>query len=209
VVAAWAAPARVAPVRRAWDIDTLWRSFDGTTKTASAGVLVVGVLMLAPVTLGTPREHDLLWSVAHVLRDYKEEGYLLATTEAGLLPLYSEWRAIDTWGLNDQWIAHNGRITEGYLQERDPDVIVIHTHFSPLSPEPVVAELGLEWVDMTLTLKQFSERTGKDLAVLWARNFNEAWYVYVRSDLPHAEELARRLRGLETPGLLDLTGLES
>ncbi len=57
----------------------------------------------------------------------------MATSEAGLLPLYSQWNAIDTWGLNDEWIAHHGEITADYLDRYKPELIIFHAHFSPLS----------------------------------------------------------------------------
>ncbi len=50
--------------------------------------------------------------------------YTMATTEAGQLPLYSGWRTLDAWGLNDSWVAHNG-LTFEYLAQNDPEVIAI------------------------------------------------------------------------------------
>ena len=54
--------------------------------------------------------------------------------EAGQLPLYSEWRVVDTWGLNDPWIAHNGAITDSYLDRQKPHLIMFHASFSPIVP---------------------------------------------------------------------------
>jgi len=63
--------------------------------------------------------------VGCMLRQYKDQGYTMAISEAGLLPFYSQWRAIDTWGLNDQWIAHHGgQITEEYLDRYKPELIM-------------------------------------------------------------------------------------
>ena len=59
----------------------------------------------------------------------------MATTEAGLLPLYSTWSAVDAWGLNDAFIASNGGITEEYLDRYRPEVIVFHAYFSPETPQ--------------------------------------------------------------------------
>jgi uncharacterized membrane protein len=41
------------------------------------------------------------YEVAQYLSQYADKHYTLASTEAGLLPLYSGWQAVDTWGLND------------------------------------------------------------------------------------------------------------
>lgn len=54
-------------------------------------------------------------------------GDSMALTEAGTLPFYSEWRIIDGLGLNDAYIAHHGGyVTEDYLAQQNPDVIMIH-----------------------------------------------------------------------------------
>ena len=49
--------------------------------------------------------------------------YTLVTSEAGQLPLYSQWRTVDAGGLNDSWIAHHGLSAE-YLDQNHPAVIV-------------------------------------------------------------------------------------
>ena len=56
-------------------------------------------------------EADGRYDAARMLSEYQGKGYVLATSEAGLLPFYSNWPAIDAWGLNDEWIAHHGDIT--------------------------------------------------------------------------------------------------
>jgi len=54
-------------------------------------------------------------------------GDTLAVTEAGALPLFSGWRAIDGLGLNDAYIAHHGGlVSEPYLDRVHPDVILVH-----------------------------------------------------------------------------------
>jgi hypothetical protein len=64
---------------------------------------------------------------AERLRPFAANGHTIAVTEAGVLPLYSEWRTIDGLGLNDAYIAHHGSgsITS-YFEQRQPDVIMIH-----------------------------------------------------------------------------------
>jgi len=55
--------------------------------------------------------HDMNYDVALALKPYSSKGYTIATTEGGIVPLYSNWQAIDLWGLNDQWIAHHTYVT--------------------------------------------------------------------------------------------------
>lgn len=73
-------------------------------------------------------------------------GYTMATTEAGQLPLYSGWRTVDTWGLNDSWVAHHG-LTEEYLERNHPAVIVI-------SPDTRVSS---RWRQMAACLEGFAK----------------------------------------------------
>ena len=67
-----------------------------------------------------------LYTVARIMHGYGAGKCTVVTTEAGLIPLYSGWRAVDAWGLNDQWIAHHGGITKQYLRQKDPCVIMYH-----------------------------------------------------------------------------------
>ena len=55
-----------------------------------------------------------LLDAARLLRQYGTSANSIVTTEAGLLPLYSGWRAIDAWGLNDARIVQEGGITDAY-----------------------------------------------------------------------------------------------
>ncbi len=61
------------------------------------------------------------------LQPFAANGHTIAVTEAGVLPLYSEWRTIDGLGLNDAYIAHHGSgsIT-AYFEQQRPDVIMMH-----------------------------------------------------------------------------------
>ncbi len=75
------------------------------------------------------------------LAPYAGKGYTMAVTEAGQLPLYSDWRVIDGLGLNDAWLAHHGeRLTEEYLDRSKPEIIMVHASF-PGSAESMKAML--------------------------------------------------------------------
>lgn len=142
-----------------------------------------------------------LHAAALVLRDYSRRNYALATTEAGLLPLYSTWRAVDAWGLNDAWIAHHGGVTEDYLDRYRPEVIVFHAYFSPETPEsgPRVEarSLGPGWYRMVMTLKAYAEKNGYTLAAVFGRDAWDTHYYYVRKGFPESREIANRLHALD------------
>jgi hypothetical protein len=142
-----------------------------------------------------------LYDAALVLREYSRRNFALATTEAGLLPLYSTWRAVDAWGLNDAWIAHHGGVTAEYLDRYRPEVIVFHAYFSPETPEsgPRIEgrSLGPAWYRMVMTLKTYAESNRYTLAAVFGRNAWDTHYYYVRTGFPESAEITDRLRGLD------------
>jgi hypothetical protein len=142
-----------------------------------------------------------LYDAALVLRDYRRYNYALVTTEAGLLPLYSTWRAVDAWGLNDAFIAHHGGITEEYLDRYRPEVILFHAYFSPGTPSTGSRvenrSLGPAWYRMVMTLKAYAERNGYVLAAVFGKNAYDTHYYYVRSGFARGREIADRLRALD------------
>jgi len=124
-----------------------------------------------------------LFDVARRLNPYLGKGYTLATTEAGLLPLYSQWRSIDAWGLNDSWIAQHGVVTAEYLDRYRPELVMFHAYFSPESPRDESASrrgLGRAWDDTVRALQSYAEERGYELAAVFARGPHESHYYYVR-----------------------------
>jgi len=142
-----------------------------------------------------------LYDAARVLRDYAPRGFALATTEAGLLPLYSEWRAVDAWGLNDAYVAHHGGIDDAYLERYRPEVMMVHAYFSPGVPKsgPRVENraLGPAWYRMVTTMIGFAERHDYLLAACFGRNAWDTHYYFVRRGFPKSDEIAARLRALD------------
>ena len=149
---------------------------------------------VAPQRMGL---HDL----GLVLHEYARRGFSLVTTEAGLLPLYSEWRAVDAWGLNDSHIAHAGGVDEAYLEGYRPEVITFHAYFSPgvadHGPRVESRSLGLPWYRMVMTLKGYAERRGYVLAACFGRNEWDTHYYYVRTGFPQSTEIVSKIRALD------------
>jgi hypothetical protein len=143
-------------------------------------------------------EADGRYEVAKLLAEYRGREYVIATTEAGLLPLYSGWTAIDTWGLNDAWIAHNGELTTEYLDRYQPQLIVFHAYFSPLVPASrAEKDLGHDWHRMTLTLLDYAESHDYVLAAAFGDSPYESHYYYVRTDFADGERIARAIARLK------------
>ena len=184
------------PVRSLWE----------TSATSRIGWLMVGLLLgyallrygaaqscrltSAQQTCAIAYEADGRYELAKALAEYDDKDYVMATTEAGLLPLYSHWRAVDAWGLNDAWIARNGEITAEYLDRYVPNLITFHAYYSPLVP-PRLNEKNLaqDWFRMTVTLKTYAEDHGYILAAAFGDSPYETHYYYVRSDFPDSERI--------------------
>jgi arabinofuranosyltransferase len=142
----------------------------------------------------TPYERDGRLEMARMLAEFRGKGYVIATTEAGLLPYYSGWDAVDTWGLNDQWIAHNGAITAEYLALRNPHIIMFHDYFSPLVPPRLTeANLAQRWFSMTITMKTYAEENGYILAAVFGDSPYDTHYYYVRADFEDSGRLVNRI----------------
>jgi hypothetical protein len=134
-------------------------------------------------------------AVAQLLARYEGKGYRLATTEAGILPLYSGWRTVDTWGLNDQKIAHEGTITARRLEAFNPDVIVFHASFSPVLKEGCVGpEFNPGWNEMTFRLRRFATQHHYRLVAAYGINPYDSFYHYVRKDFPDSDSLVAAIR---------------
>lgn len=142
-----------------------------------------------------------LYEVGVFLRRYATEDYTLATTEAGLLPLYSGWTAVDAWGLNDRHVAQTGAIDAAYLDRYHPELIAFHAYFSPGmredDPRVVNRALGPRWYSMVRTLQAYAETNGYVLAACFGRNAWDTHYYYVRRGFPHSDEIVAALRGFD------------
>lgn len=102
------------------------------------------------------------------------QGYTMAVTEAGNLPLYSGWRAVDTWGLNDRHIAHQPVVDAAYLDKFRPDVILVHDYWSPGLQKQVRLR---EWADMTAAIEAYVAQNDYELvACFGVEPYNTHWY---------------------------------
>lgn len=140
-----------------------------------------------------PYERDGRLEMAKMLAEFRGKGYVMAVTEAGLLPYYSGWDAVDTWGLNDQHIAHNG-LTVEYLDERKPHIIMFHDYFSPLVPPRLTeANLAQRWFGMTILLKTYAEENDYELAAVFGDSPYDTHYYYVRKDFEDSSRIINRI----------------
>ena len=145
-----------------------------------------------------PYEDDGRYDMGKLLAEYRGKDYVIATTEAGLLPYYSGWTAIDTWGLNDQFIAHNGGITVEYLDQYKPHIIMFHDYYSPLVPPKLTeANLAQSWFGMTILLKDYAEANGYVLAAIFGDSPYDTHYYYVRADFEDSKRLIEQISSMK------------
>ncbi|MCC6152776.1 MAG: hypothetical protein IT367_03410 [Candidatus Hydrogenedentes bacterium] len=128
--------------------------------------------------------------MGRMLLQYKDDGLRIATSEAGLIPLYSQCAALDTWGLNDSVIARKGTITAARLDTFKPDLIVFHAYDSPA----VAGTTGLKgWSEMVAVLRAFVAKHGFELAAAYGVSSEDLHYYYVRSDFAGKIDLMRQI----------------
>lgn len=137
--------------------------------------------------------HDGRYDMALMLRDYASEDYTMATTEAGLLPYYSQWNAVDIWGFNDKWIAHHTQVTDSYLDRYRPELVILATKF-PLDEPPGAPG---SWYSVLGTAKRYAERRDYVLAAAYGADASKVHYYYVRSGFEHSAEIIGRIQSLE------------
>jgi hypothetical protein len=189
----WPRPAQSMP-RAVWTLMALALAY-GLVR---YGMSQSCMLTIAQQTCGAAYEADGRYDVAKYLAQFQGKDYVMATTEAGLLPLYSKWRTVDAWGLNDLWIAQHGEVTAEYLEQYKPNLIVFHAYFSPLVPPRVIEKnLAQGWFRTTLTLKTYAESHDYVLAAAFGDSPYEAHYYYVRRDFPDSERILHTILAMK------------
>jgi hypothetical protein len=135
---------------------------------------------------------DGRYTIARILSEYKNKNYTIATSEAGIIPLYSGWHTVDTWGLNDPWIAHHGLITEEYVRRYQPEIIMFHANFSPVVP----ARCNGAFDEMGLRLKNYAEHNMYFLAASFGVSPHVTHYYFVREGFEDSQTLIKRIQAV-------------
>lgn len=158
-------------------------------KIAGIGIVVLALAFQFFRFHFRPRMHpDGRVDLAKSLSVYKDKGYTMAITEAGNLPFYSQWRAIDTWGLNDKHIAHQGLVTTEYLDQNNPVLIMVHDHWSPGQPRNVIEP---KWSEMAELLENYAGDRGYELVACYGVSPDNTHLYYLRRDFPDYEEIRK------------------
>ncbi len=127
--------------------------------------------------------------LGQALAGFAAQGHTMAVTEAGNLPFFSGWRAIDCGGRHDQHIAHSGALTSAYLDRNAPALIMLHDDGSDSRES--------RWAAMVDVLEGYAEQRGYQLIARYGRVPNNTHAYYLRGDL--ADFAALRDVVLRTP----------
>ncbi len=131
-----------------------------------------------------PTVFDDRKAIGEALAPFADKGYTVVATEAGWIPYFSRWRAIDPFGLNDEYVAHHG-LDFAYLDQQEPAIIMYHQVKNPHPPR---------WADMVQMLRDYAEARGYVLAAVVERKGPEDLHVYwVDPNNPDAQALIRAI----------------
>lgn len=158
---------------------------------AAGAVLIMASLGFTALQATVPLYLDGRYDAAIFLRQFASKGYTIATSEAGLLPFYSTWRAVDTWGLNDPFITHTGEFTDSYLDRYHPELIVFHANLQFTEKPPVDA-----WDWMARRLWNYAQARGYTLAAAFGSQQDDYHYYYVRTDFADAGAIINYLKNM-------------
>jgi hypothetical protein len=122
------------------------------------------------------------------LQPLAARGYTMAVTEAGALPLYSQWNTIDALGLNDAYVAHHHQIDAAYLDTFHPELIMVHIdssfpgEFAPngLTHRPLQHDVfyNAEFLNF------YAATHGYTLAAIWGSDACNLHLYWLRPDFP-------------------------
>jgi hypothetical protein len=145
---------------------------------------------------------------------------LLATGDIGAVPYFSGLRTLDLIGLADETVAHDG-LTHGYLQKRNPDLLILQdlylsktsqagdlvlqvgagpagrrsldrARYAKIQPSPERLHSGAASTYQVVTMPGFADRYR--YVADWDFAGWDRYWVFVRRDYVHADELAAILR---------------
>jgi hypothetical protein len=132
------------------------------------------------------------------LQPLAARGYTMAVTEAGALPLYSQWNAIDALGLNDAWIAHHHYLDRDYLDRTHPELIMVHIdsnfpgEFAPGGLTHLPTERNVFY--NAEFLNYYAASHGYTLAAIWGSDPCNLHLYWVQPNIPDYDTLLSDIR---------------
>jgi hypothetical protein len=139
--------------------------------------------------------------IAEGLRQWKNRNYTILATEAGVIPYFSGWRAIDGWGLNDAEIAHNPLgITDAYMDQNHPAIIMFY--LQPFDGDMV--QFNRTWrgeepakrnsANLLGEMSHYAVTHDYELAARWGASPCNVNVWYVKRGLPETQQMIDLIR---------------
>ena len=136
------------------------------------------------------------------LKPYAPKDYAMVVTEAGDLPFYSDWRAVDALGLNDVYLAHHGGLmTQEYLERVHPEIIMYRVVARFGSVADFAAQMGGPKVKTTdrltnndMAMNQYAVSHGYILAAAWGPTYCDYLMYWVRPDFADSAAIVSDIR---------------
>jgi arabinofuranosyltransferase len=136
------------------------------------------------------------------LKPYAKKNYTMVVTEAGDLPFYSEWRAVDAFGLNDEYVAHHGKLLSAeYLDTYRPEIIMYRVWGRYAGVQQFRAQLGQGDIRTTdfltandMLLDHYAKEHGYVKAAIWGAELCQSDVYWVRSDFPDRDAIVSAIR---------------
>lgn len=150
-------------------------------------VLVNGVETVAEAR-DFARVRDGRQDVGLILNGFGTVGNSLMTTEAGLLPLASDWTTIDALGLNDYEIAQNG-FNLHFRMRPLPDVVMFH-----VNPAEPMNSRNAEAVEK---LQRLVKMYNYELVGKFCGRGEDCHYYYAWHDFSELTELKKQMLTVE------------
>ena len=194
-----------------------WRNQEGGGKISLDATWTTGLrIPLGAVVLGlfmcgiyynlhlytSPFSNRGAQDLAARLKPFAAKNYTMVVTEAGDLPFYSEWRAVDAFGLNDAYVAHHNRkLSEEYLDRYRPEIILYRVWGQFVSVDEFRAQLGGPEVKSTglltttdMFLNRYARERGYVLAAIWGAEQCQADVYWVRPDFADRDAVLSAIR---------------
>jgi hypothetical protein len=165
---------------------------------AVLGSILLGWALYWALTPVSGPSVDSRWPAGEMLRQYRGAGYTLATTEAGAVPYISEWRTLDTYGLNDYAVAREG-LTRDLWQGYAPALVLNHSITALEVPRLSDQGNRLELYERMRESGNYVPVAAVVVHKPLGFTLPDDYHIYfLRSDIAHFDELAAKLR--ELPG---------
>jgi arabinofuranosyltransferase len=137
------------------------------------------------------------------LQPYAAKNYSMVMTEAGDLPFYSEWRAVDEGGLNDSFVAHNnGLLTEAYMDRYHPEILMYRVWAMYRSVDDLKAQTeGVVAPGVTdklslndAIMRNYAVKHGYVLAAVWGGTYCDYHLYWVKGDFADSNAIVSAIR---------------